>query len=212
MTIFCVGRNYAAHAREMGAPPASGVEPVIFLKPDQALVRPPKPLGFPEGIGEVHHEVEVVVRIGPGGEAEALALGLDLTDRTRQAAAKKEGLPWATAKGFLGSAAVGPFVLVARCPPLDRLRFTLHVNGALRQAGDSAHMLHPIAPLLAHLRRWFGLRPNDLVFTGTPEGVGPLVAGDRCALALEGVPEAAVEFRVAPQPFDGLRASPPGRG
>ena len=211
MSIFCVGRNYAAHAREMGAAPASGAEPVIFLKPDQALVRPPKPLVFPEGIGEVHHEVEVVVRIGPGGEAEALALGLDLTDRTRQAAAKKEGLPWATAKGFRGSAAVGPFVLVARCPALDRLRFTLHVNGALKQAGDSAHMLYPIAQLLAHLRAWFGLRPNDLVFTGTPEGVGPLAPGDRCALALEGVPEAAAEFRVAPATAP-APPQPPGHG
>src|SRR5436190_12368063 len=112
-TIFCIGRNYAAHAREMGDAPDAKGEPVVFLKPWHALVAPPGPIRLPAGAGEVHHEAELVVRVGPSGEAEAVALGLDLTDRTRQAAAKAKGLPWAAAKGFRGSAPVGPFVPVA---------------------------------------------------------------------------------------------------
>jgi 2-keto-4-pentenoate hydratase/2-oxohepta-3-ene-1,7-dioic acid hydratase in catechol pathway len=197
MTIFCVGRNYAAHAREMGQLAPQEGDPVVFLKPDAALVVPPGPLTFPQGIGEVHHEAEIVVRAGRDGRPEALALGLDLTDRTRQAAAKRAGLPWAAAKGFRGSAAVGPFVPLAEAPPLDRLRFTLAVNGTVRQRGDSADMLYPVPIVWAYLERWFGVRAGDLVFTGTPEGVGALAAGDHVTLVLDGVPEAGASFDVA---------------
>jgi 2-keto-4-pentenoate hydratase/2-oxohepta-3-ene-1,7-dioic acid hydratase in catechol pathway len=197
MTIFCVGRNFAAHAREMGARAEPGAEPVVFLKPGSALVRPPGPLVFPDGVGEVHHEAEVVLRIGPGGAPDALALGLDLTDRTRQAKAKQEGLPWAAAKGFRGSAAVGPWVPLAQAPALEALRFTLHVNGVLAQRGDTAHWLQRPVALLAYLDRWFGLAHGDLVFTGTPEGVGAVHPGDVLDLALEGVPAAAARFTVA---------------
>ncbi len=197
MTIYAVGRNYAAHAREMGARPSTPAEPVVFLKPEAALVSPPGPLSFPAGVGEVHHELELVVEVGPDRGPAAVALGLDLTDRPRQAAAKREGLPWAASKGFSGSAPLGPRVPVASLPPLDRLRFTLHADGALRQAGDSADLLVPIPELLRHLDRWFGLRPGDLVFTGTPEGVGPLAPGQVLELALEGVPAAAARFVVA---------------
>jgi 2-keto-4-pentenoate hydratase/2-oxohepta-3-ene-1,7-dioic acid hydratase in catechol pathway len=197
VTIYCVGRNYAAHAREMGAAPRTEGDPVVFLKPGTALVRPPGPLAFPEGVGEVHHEVELVLRIGADLAPDALALGLDLTDRPRQAAAKKEGLPWAAAKGFRGSAAVGPFVPLARLPALETLRFELRVDGAVRQRGASVDMLTPVPALLAWLERWFGLAPGDLVFTGTPEGVGPVRAGQRLELALDGVPEAGAVFDVA---------------
>lgn len=196
-SIYCVGRNYAAHAREMGAQPAAGAEPVVFLKPEHALVRPPADLTFPAGAGEIQHEAEVVVRVDAAGRPEALALGLDLTDRTRQAQAKAQGLPWAASKGFRGSAAVGPFVSVSATPPLDRLRFSLAVNGQRRQAGDTADLLHAVPELLAYLGRWFGLGLGDLVFTGTPAGVGPLQSGDLLDLALEGVPAASVRWRVA---------------
>ncbi len=198
MTIYCVGRNSAAHAREMGArPAAAGEEPVVFLKPTSAWVAAPGPIVVPAGIGELHHEAELVLRIGPGGQPDALALGLDLTDRARQAAAKQAGLPWAAAKGFRGSAAVGPWVPLAAAPPLDRLRFTLHVDGVLRQQGDTRDMLHPVPRLLAWLQRWFGLCAGDLVFTGTPEGVGPLQAGASLRLDLEGVPAARATFTYA---------------
>jgi fumarylpyruvate hydrolase len=196
-TVFALGRNYAAHAREMGADPAAGSEPVVFVKPWQALVGPPGPVRWPDGVLEVHHEVELVVRVGAGGAAEAVAVGLDLTDRGRQAEAKKAGLPWATAKGFRHAAPIGPFVPVAALPPLDRLRFSLRVNGAERQRGDASLMVRPIARVLADLDRWFGLVPGDLVFTGTPEGVGPLARGDVLDLEIDGVPAASARFTTA---------------
>lgn len=195
-SIYCLGRTYAAHAKEMGSAPDAGGEPVVFLKPWSAILAPPGPIRFPPGAGEVHHETELVLRMGAGGVPDAAALGLDLTDRTRQGTARKAGLPWATAKGFRGSAPLGPFVPVSALPPLDRLHFTLTVDGAARQRGDTALLLRPIPDLLAALDRWFGLVPGDLVFTGTPEGVGPLAAGDRLELALEGVPAAAASFTV----------------
>jgi fumarylpyruvate hydrolase len=207
MSIFCVGRNYAAHAREMGSAPDPGAEPIVFLKPDLALVRSPGPLTFPAGAGEVHHEAEVVLRIGPDLAPDALALGLDLTDRTRQAKARASGMPWAAAKGFRGSAAVGPWVPTAEAPDLGALRFTLHVNGVPKQRGDTALWLHPAPALLAHLDRWFGLAPGDLVFTGTPEGVGPVGPGDVLELALDGVPRARARFEVTRG-----EGAPPGAG
>jgi len=197
MTIFCIGRNYAAHAREMGTAPDAKGEAVVFLKPLQALVAPGGTIRLPAGASDVHHEAELVVRVGPRAQAEAVALGLDLTDRPRQAAAKKDGLPWARAKGFRDSAPLGPFVPVGEVGPLDRLRFTLRVGGAVRQTGDTSLLLRPVPALLAELDAWFGLVPGDLVFTGTPEGVGPIRPGDTLELDLTGVPRASARFVVA---------------
>ena len=196
-SIYCLGRTYAAHAKEMGSSPDADGEPVVFLKPWSALLKPPGPIRLPAGAGEIHHEAELVVRIGRGGAPDAAALGLDLTDRTRQAAAKKAGLPWTTAKGFRGSAPLGPFVPLSALPPLDRLRFTLSIGGAVRQRGDTSLLLRPVPAFLAALDRWFGLAEGDLVFTGTPEGVGPIAPGDTLDLALDGVPAAAARFTVA---------------
>lgn len=196
-TIYCIGRNYAAHAREMGAPADAEGEPVVFLKPEAARLEPPGPIRLPPDAGAIHHEAELVVRVGAGPVAEALALGLDLTDRPRQAAARAAGLPWARAKGFRGSAPLGPFVPAADVGPLDQLTFTLAVNGAVRQHGHAARMLHSVPRLLAYLDEVFGLRPGDLVYTGTPEGVGPLALGDRLVLALAGVAAAGSRWEVA---------------
>jgi 2-keto-4-pentenoate hydratase/2-oxohepta-3-ene-1,7-dioic acid hydratase in catechol pathway len=195
-TIFCLGRNYAAHAKEMGAAADGDGEPVVFLKPAHALLAPPGPIRFPPGAGEVHHEAELVVRVGAGARAEAVAVGLVLTDRARQGRAKAAGLPWATAKGFRGSAPVGPLVPLASVPPLERLRFSLRVNGRLRQSGDASLMLRPVPRVLADLDLWFGLSPGDLVFTGTPEGVAPLAPGDVLDLSLDSVPAASSRFLV----------------
>ncbi len=195
--IFCVGRNYAAHAREMGAPVDPEEDLVVFLKPAQAIVLPPGPIRFPPDAGEIHHEVEIVVRAGPGAAAEAIAVGLDLTDRTRQTAAKKRGMPWATAKGFRTSACLGPFVSVRDVRGLDVLRFGLEVNGEQRQRGATANMLRPIGRLLAEIDRWFGLEEGDLVYTGTPEGVAALRPGDVCRLSIDEVPLASARFVVA---------------
>jgi 2-keto-4-pentenoate hydratase/2-oxohepta-3-ene-1,7-dioic acid hydratase in catechol pathway len=197
MTIFCVGRNYAAHAREMGATADPDEELVVFLKPEQARVDAPGEIRFPPGAGEIHHEAEIVVRVGAAATVEAVALGLDLTDRTRQAEAKKRGLPWATAKGFRTSACVGPFVAADAVGPLEHLRFGLRVNGAPRQRGEAAAMIRPVPAILGAIDRWFGLRAGDLVFTGTPEGVAALRPGDVCELSLQGVPAADARFTVA---------------
>jgi 2-keto-4-pentenoate hydratase/2-oxohepta-3-ene-1,7-dioic acid hydratase in catechol pathway len=196
-TVFCLGRNYAAHAREMGSDPDAGGEPVVFVKPEQALLAPPGPIRLPSGAGEVHHEVEIVVRAGRDAEPDAFAIGLDLTDRTRQAAAKSRGMPWTTAKGFRGSAPLGPFVPISAVPSLDRVTFSLAVNGAVRQRGDASLALRPPSTVLRALDAWFGVRPGDLAFTGTPEGVGPIRSGDVLELAVEGVPAAAARFVVA---------------
>lgn len=196
-TIFCIGRNYAAHAREMGSTPDTDGEPVVFLKPWHALVAMPAPIRLPPGVGEVHHEAEVVLRIGAGPRVEAIALGLDLTDRGRQAAAKQAGLPWAAAKGFRDAAPCGPFVPIAHAGPLDALRFELRRNGVVRQRGDTSLLLRPFPRLLLELDAWYGLREGDLVFTGTPEGVGPIARGDVLELEALGVPAAAARFVVA---------------
>src|SRR5262245_49304496 len=189
-SIFCVGLNYAAHVAEMGSLLAAQGEMVVFLKPWQAILSPPGPIRIPPDATEIHHETEVVVRVGSDLRAEAVALGLDLTDRPRQSVAKKAGLPWTRAKGFRGSAPIGPFVALRAAPSLDRLRFSLAIDGAVRQRGDTARMIRPIPAILEDLDRCFGLAAGDLVFTGTPEGIGPIAPGQTLALELEGVPAA----------------------
>jgi len=193
--ILAVGRNYAKHIEEMGAPPES--PPVLFLKPASALVGDGAEIELPAGAGQVHHEVELVVVIGKRGRAipreEALdhvlgyAVGLDLTLRDRQAEAKQRGEPWSLSKGFDGSA---PVSLVA---PRDEvgdgsgLALSLDVNDERRQEGNTAQMLRPVADLIAFASRWMTLDRGDLIFTGTPAGVGPIVPGDRVRAELERV-------------------------
>ena len=199
-TILCIGKNYAAHVKEMGEAVDPTQAPVVFLKPWHAQVHAPDPIRLPRGCGAIHHEAEVVVRVGTGREPEAIALGLDLTDRTLQSEAKKKGHPWAAAKGFLGSAPIGPFVPVSAAPPLDALRFTLAVNGVIRQHGDTSRMLRSIPALLAALDAWFGLSPGDLVFTGTPEGVASIEPGDELVLDAPELPTLSCRFRVEASP------------
>lgn len=187
--IFCVGRNYAAHAREMGADRPS--EPVIFMKPASAIVEPGTPIR-PPATGEVHFEAELVLRIGrePGGSdgrallaaVDGVALGLDLTRRDVQARLKKAGLPWEAAKAFDGSAPLGEFAPMEPSG-IEKLSFECRINGELRQSGRVADMLFPPSRLLAHIATLWRLRPGDAVYTGTPEGVGPLHPGDRVELS-----------------------------
>jgi 2-keto-4-pentenoate hydratase/2-oxohepta-3-ene-1,7-dioic acid hydratase in catechol pathway len=204
-TIYCLGRNYREHAAEMGARDAP---PVVFLKPGAAAVEPPD-LVLPSGRGAVHHEIELVLalRMEPGHvpgklldaiEADraiaGFTVGLDLTLREVQGEAKRMGSPWAASKGFAGSAPLGPIVLRLPEHRFDEMRLRLEVNGSVRQSAGIREMVRSPAAIVADLSAIFPLDTGDLVFTGTPAGVGPLGTGDRIAAHLE--PILAVQYRV----------------
>ncbi len=189
--IFCVGRNYHAHIQELKNDiPES---PVIFSKPCSALVPPEvKEIPFPRGGKVLHHEVEVVVKLGkegiPKDAADAvsyishLALGLDLTLRDVQNNLIAKALPWDKCKGFDGSAPIGNFQPFTPAIKLDDIAFSCEVNGQLRQSGNTSRMIFPIPVILMEIARFWKLLPGDLIYTGTPEGIGPLVTGDVIAI------------------------------
>ena len=185
--IFCVGRNYVAHARELNNELPE--TPVIFMKPSTCLVPPGVPLTFPPHGKELHHEVEVVILIGKDGrvqerkEASAfirgVTLGLDLTLRDVQSGLKAKGLPWEKAKAFEQSAPIGDFTAYPGKIDLSNLEFFCRVNGDLRQQGNTRLMIFPVETLLVELSKIWQLRRGDLIYTGTPAGVAALNRGDR---------------------------------
>lgn len=193
--IFCLGHNYEAHTREMAA--TTSATPVIFLKPPTALVASGGTVVIPSFSSNCHHEVEMVVLIGKKGKKiaaeEALdfvagyGVGLDMTLRDVQAAAKKEGLPWAVAKGFDTSAPVSAFVPRTSIADPHTLSLSLAVNGVIRQKSNTAAMVFRVERIVAYLSTVFTLEEGDLIFTGTPEGVGRVVSGDRLHAELESV-------------------------
>ncbi|MCL6262473.1 fumarylacetoacetate hydrolase family protein [Craterilacuibacter sp. RT1T] len=201
--IFCIGRNYAAHAAELGN--ALEEEPLVFLKPTSALIGEDAPITLPAYSQDVQHEAELVVLIGKGGadiaESDALAhvaaygIGLDLTARDVQAEAKRKGLPWVKAKGFRSAACVSALVAAQRVPDPQALHFSLTVNGETRQQGDTAMMLFSVAHIVSTLSRIYGLSAGDLIYTGTPAGVSALASGDTVAVQLDGLVSAT--WRVA---------------
>ena len=186
--IFCIGKNYGEHIKELGG--QTPEEPVVFMKPVSNIVAPGETLSMPRHGSLLHHEVEVVLLIGREGqvipEANALSiiagitLGLDLTLRDVQMRLKKMGLPWELSKSFEQSAPLGHFKPYdPDSIDLENLSFTCSVNGNLRQQGNTCDMLFPIKSLIHKLSGWWTLKPGDIIFTGTPAGVGPLKAGDR---------------------------------
>lgn len=185
-SIYGIGLNYAEHAAEMQS--ARPAEPVVFLKPASALVAGGGPIAYPAQTSELHHEVEMVLLLGqpawqlPLEQAHqviaGIGVGLDLTLRDRQAEAKAKGRPWALAKGFAGSAPVSDFLAASQLD-YGQLAISLEVNGELRQQGNTADMLFSAAELVAYLSTVFRLQRGDLIFTGTPAGVGPLHHGDQ---------------------------------
>jgi fumarylpyruvate hydrolase len=187
--IYCVGRNYAEHVKEMGGE-AGRDPPFFFMKPADALVSDGR-FPFPPMSQDVHHEIELVVALGTGGKIFGHAVGLDMTRRDLQAAAKKLGRPWDTAKGFDHSAPLGEIVATDR--PLTEGAITLDVNGERRQSGDIAEMIWNVAEIIAELARLFELTSGDLIFTGTPAGVGPVKRGDRLHGAIAGLGSLDVE-------------------
>jgi fumarylpyruvate hydrolase len=184
--IFCVGRNYPEHAREMGASDVRA-PPFFFTKPADAVVPSGSAVPYPSRTSDFHHEIELVVALGAEREIYGYAVGNDLTRRDVQAAMKKEGKPWDTAKGFDHSAPVSPIARAADIGHPERGRIWLEVNGRLRQEGDIGDMIWRVPEIVAELATWFGLEAGDLVFTGTPAGVGPLKPGDRVRGGVDGV-------------------------
>ena len=191
-TIFCIGRNYAAHAAELNNPlPQS---PIVFIKPLTTLIYGGDAIQLPQASRDVHHEVEMVVLIGKPGKhisREAAAgyisgygIGIDVTARDIQQRAKEKAHPWTVAKGFDTFAPVSDFVAPDRIADPHNLEVTLSINGDIRQAGNTNQMMFRIDMLIAYLSSIFTLSPGDLIFTGTPEGVGPLQHGDRLHASL----------------------------
>jgi 2-keto-4-pentenoate hydratase/2-oxohepta-3-ene-1,7-dioic acid hydratase in catechol pathway len=203
--LICVGRNYAAHAAEMKSAVPS--EPMLFLKPSTALVATGGAVVIPPHSSDVHHEVELVVAVGAEargvseGEAmryvAAYAAGLDMTARDVQAKAKAKGHPWSVAKGFDTFAPLGEFVAAERVADPHALGISLRVSGAVRQEGSTADMIFSVAALVSYASRIFTLEPGDLIYTGTPEGVGPVVAGDHLVAEIDGLPALEVDVKAA---------------
>jgi 2-keto-4-pentenoate hydratase/2-oxohepta-3-ene-1,7-dioic acid hydratase in catechol pathway len=193
MRIFCIGRNYAEHIEELKNERPS--EPVIFTKPDTALIRPGEAFYHPDFSEDIHHEVEIVLKISKMGKNiearfapkyyQELGVGIDFTARDVQSRLKAKGLPWDLAKGFDGSGPVSGFVPKSEFPDLKNLNFGLRVNGEERQRGNTSMMLWNFDEQIAFLSRYFTLRPGDLLFTGTPAGVGPVRVGDKLEAFLE---------------------------
>ncbi|HSY46394.1 MAG TPA: fumarylacetoacetate hydrolase family protein [Steroidobacteraceae bacterium] len=194
--IYCVGLNYAAHIKETGADPTA--PPVFFMKPADAVVADGAAIPYPPGTANFHYEIELVVALGSGGSdvapAEArghvfgYAAGNDLTRRDLQSAARKRGQPWDTSKGFDFSAPVGAIRPASHGHP-ERGRIWLKVNGETRQDADISDLVWDVPQIIAALSRLYTLQAGDLIFTGTPSGVGPLRPGDRLEGGIEGLAE-----------------------
>lgn len=186
MKIICIGRNYADHINELQNEKPS--EPVIFMKPDTAVVLKKFPFVIPEFSNDVHHEVEVLVKINKVGKYidakfahkyyQEIGLGIDFTARDLQAKLKEKGLPWEKAKGFDGSAVIGNFIDKSKVGSIDNLSFNLVKNGAVAQEGNTRQMLWKIDELIAYISQYFTLKKGDIIFTGTPEGVAKVNAKD----------------------------------
>jgi fumarylpyruvate hydrolase len=194
--VYCVGRNYAKHAREMGMDP-DREPPFFFSKPADALVPNGTPVPYPPRTANLHHEIELVVAIGTGGRDIPLdralahvygyAVGNDLTRRDLQFAAREQGRPWDVAKGFDCSAPVSAIRSAADMGHLDRGTIWLEVNGETRQRANLSEMIWSVPEIVAELSTYFELRPGDLIFTGTPEGVGPVRRGDSLVGGIDGL-------------------------
>ena len=184
--VFCVGRNYAEHSREMGATDLKA-PPFFFTKPAEAVVASGSVVPFPGRTTDLHHEIELVVALAGAREIFGYAAGIDLTRRDVQAQVKKEGKPWDTSKGFEHSAPISSIARVAEVGHPSRGRIWLEVNGQSRQDGDIADMIWGVPEILAELATWFEIQAGDLVFTGTPAGVGPLLPGDRVRGGVDGI-------------------------
>jgi 2-keto-4-pentenoate hydratase/2-oxohepta-3-ene-1,7-dioic acid hydratase in catechol pathway len=187
MKMFCIGRNYAEHAKELGN--LIPEEPVIFMKPKSALLQPNAPFYYPEFTNELHYECELVLRVCKNGKYiqesyagkyyDAITVGIDFTARDLQNELKAKGLPWEKAKAWDNSAVVGKWLPITNIKNKKEIVFSLLKNKELVQKGLSGDMLHDFDTIIAHISQFFSLNIGDLIFTGTPKGVGEVVVGDQ---------------------------------
>jgi len=187
MKIICIGRNYAAHIEELKNEKPG--QPVVFLKPDTALVKGGAPFYYPDFSKNIHHEIELVLKISKEGKYiqpqfahryfEEIGLGIDFTARDLQDQCKAKGLPWEIAKAFNGSAPIGDFKSVSEFSDLNNIDFHLEINGEVKQKGNTSLMLFDFATIISYVSQFFTLKKGDLIYTGTPAGVGPVQTGDQ---------------------------------
>ena len=192
MKIICVGRNYADHAKELGN--SAPKEPVIFCKPDSAILQPRNPFVIPPWTKEVHHELELIMRIGKVGKyiepkyalsyVDSISVGIDFTARDIQSELKKAGLPWEKSKGFDGSAVIGRWIKGS--PNKKNYEIQLFKNNDLVQKGNTRDFIFSIEELICHISQFFTLKSGDIIFTGTPSGVASVEAGDELICKLDG--------------------------
>ncbi len=203
MRIFAIGRNYAEHISELNNERPD--EPVIFTKPDTALIKNNAPFYYPDISKDIHHEVELVLKISKEGKSieekfahkyyDSVGIGIDFTARDLQQKAKEKGLPWDIAKGFNGSAPVSDsFIGVDQFKDLNNINFRLEVDGKTKQEGNTSLMLFKFDYIISYLSKFFTLKTGDLIFTGTPKGVGPVALGNRLSAYIEN--EKLLEFEV----------------
>ena len=202
MKIIAIGRNYAEHIKELNNERPD--EPVIFTKPETAILKDGEPFYYPDFSQDVHHEVEIIVKISKMGKNieekfahkyyDEIGIGIDFTARDIQSKLKAKGLPWDLAKGFNGSSPISEFVDKSKYTDLTNLNFHLDVNGTLRQEGNTSMMLYPIDTIIAFISRYFTLKTGDIIFTGTPAGVASVKVGDTLSCFIED--EKMLEFEV----------------
>ena len=194
MRIFAIGRNYVEHIKELNNERPD--EPVIFSKPDTAILRNNAPFYYPDFSKDIHHEVELVMRISKDGKSievkfapkyyDAIGVGIDFTARDLQQKAKDKGLPWDIAKGFNGSAPISDkFLPVDQFKALGNINFKLEIDGQLKQQGNTSLMLFSFDYIISYLSIFFTLKTGDLIFTGTPKGVGPIAPGNKLSAYIE---------------------------
>lgn len=193
MKILCIGRNYVDHIKELEN--EVDVEPAVFLKPDTALLRNGNPFYIPDFAEDFHYEVELLIKINKLGKNIApefshryydeIGIGIDFTARDLQNKLKKKGLPWEKCKAFDSSAAISHFVPKSKYPDINNINFHLDVNGETRQKGNSSMMITKVDQIISHLSKYFTLKIGDIIFTGTPAGVGPVKIDDRLQLYIE---------------------------
>lgn len=202
MKVICIGRNYVEHARELNNPLPE--KPVFFMKPDTALIIRNRPFFYPEFSQDIHYETELVIKINRNGKYiqekfadgyyDQVGLGIDFTARDLQSESKAKGLPWEVAKAFDGSAPVSRFIPLDDLADRDNIHFHLELNGETVQKGESSHMIFPVNRIISYVSQFVSLKMGDLIFTGTPKGVGPVKIGDHLVGYIE--EKKMLDFRI----------------